>query len=255
MQHLQRHPLSMSTRFRDAVVLTYAFPEEILRSLVPSALQLETHDGVAFVAVAVVDMQRLRPSGLPRWAGTDGIFVGYRVFVRTQLANGRVRRGLKVLRTDVNRLHLLVGTRLLTRYDTGLVSALWQRDDQQQAVRVRSRWRGVDLDVETSLEVPPAPPPGSPFSSWSEAAPYSGPLPWTFAPDETGSSAVAVKGVRSDWRPQPITVRSHAVGFFAHAPFGGHRPVLASAFYVADIDYSWAAGRQEAISAPKPDGS
>lgn len=55
----------MSTRFRDAVVLTYAFPEETLRSLVPPALQLETHDGVAFVAVAVVDMQRLRPSGRP----------------------------------------------------------------------------------------------------------------------------------------------------------------------------------------------
>lgn len=255
MQHLQRHPLSMSTRFRDAIVLTYAFPEETLRSLVPAALALETRDDVAFVAVAVVDMRQLRPSGLPRWAGTDAIFVGYRVFVRTQLPGGRVRRGLKVVRTDVNRLHLLVGTRLLTRYDTGLVSASWQRDGRQQAVRIRSRWRGVDLDVETLAEVPPAPPPGSPFVSWSEAAPFSGPLPWTFAPDESGSSAVAVKGVRSDWRPQPITVRSHTVGFFAQAPFGGHRPVLASAFHVADIDYSWAAGKQEAISPPERDES
>lgn len=245
----------MTTTFRDAVVLTYAFPEEILRSLVPAALALETRGDLAFVAVAVVDMQRLRPSGLPRWAGTDALFVGYRVFVRTKLSDGRLRRGLKVLRTDVNRAHLLVGTRLLTRYDTGLVSASWHRSGHQQAVGVRSRWRGANLNVETSLDVPSTPPPGSPFSSWSEAAPFSGPLPWTFAPDETGSSAVAVKGVRSDWRPQPLTVRSHAVDFFSHPPFHGHRPVLASAFHVADIDYSWAVGKEEAISPPTRDRS
>ena len=240
----------MSTRFRDVIVLTYAFPQHVLRSLVPANLALETRGDMAFVAVAVVDMQRLHPSRLPAWTGTDAVFVGYRVFVRTEVANGRMRRGLKVLRTDVDRLHLLVGTRMLTRYDAGLVSASWERHGHRQHVRVRSRWRGADLDVRTSSDVPAAPPPGSPFSSWSEAAPFSGPLPWTFAPDETGSSAVAVKGVRSGWRPQPITVRSHTVEFFSRAPFRGHRPVLASAFHVGGIGYSWAAGREEAISPP-----
>lgn len=244
----------MSTRFRDAFVLTYAFPEKVLQSLVPAALRLETREGVAFVAVAVVDMQRLRPSRLPQWAGSDGVFVGYRVFVRAEIGDGRVRRGLKVIRTDVNRLHLLVGTRLLTRYDTGLVSVSWERDRQQHVVRVRSRWRGADLDMETSLDPPPAPPPGSPFSSWSDAAPFAGPLPWTFAPDENGTSAIAVKGVRSDWRPRPITVRSHSVGFFSDALFCGHRPMLASAFHVADVDYAWAAGKEEAIR-PTRNGS
>jgi hypothetical protein len=104
---LRRHPLAMTTRFRRAVVLTFAFPRRLLATLVPHSLALETRDDLGFVAVALVDMQRLRPERLPAWTGSDAIFVGYRVFVRTELASGRPRRGLRVLRTDVDRPHLL----------------------------------------------------------------------------------------------------------------------------------------------------
>lgn len=250
MSRLQRHPVAMTTRFREALVLTFAFPAPVLRPLVPSTLSPETRDGLGFVAVAVVDMAGLRPARLPPWAGSDAIFVGYRVFVRTELDDGRIRRGLKVLRTDVNRLHLLLGTRLLTRYDSGLVSATWDRRPGCDRVRTRSRWRGASLAVATTDDDPAGPPPGSPFASWEEAAPFSGPLPWTLAPDRTGSSAVAVKGVRSEWQPRPLTVRSHAIAFFDRAPFGGTPPRLASAFCVEDVAYSWRAGTEEAIRTP-----
>lgn len=250
MSLMLRHPWAMTTRFRDVIVLTYAFPHTLLRRLVPRTLEPETRGDLGFVAVALVDMDGLRPSRAPRWTGSDAVFVGYRVFVRTELADGRVRRGLKVIRTDVDRLHLLIGTRLLTRYDTGLVTASWQRDSDQQHVRARSRWRGAPLELDVVLEQPATPPEGSPFASWSEAAPFCGPLPWTFAPD-SDSTAVAVKGVRSDWRPQPVTVSSQSIGLFAQPPFSAQRPLLAAAFHVTDVDYSWRAGKQERVRAPQ----
>lgn len=249
MKRIRSHPLAMTTRFRDAIVLTYAFRAAVLQPLVPPTLAPETRDGLGFVAVALVDMDGLRPAGLPRWAGTDAVFVGYRVFVRTELADGRIRRGLKVLRTDVDRLHLLVGTRILTRYDTGLTSAAWRRSGRDQNIEIRSRWRGADLAVGVTSDQPASPPPGSPFGSWEEAAPFSGPLPWTFAADDD-RSVIAVKGVRSAWSPRPVTVRSHTVELFSRAPFASREAVLASAFHVADVDYSWRAGEQHTVRTP-----
>jgi len=251
VSRLQRHPIAMTARFRDVLVLTYAFPAALLRALVPSSLALETYGGAAFVAVAVVDMAHLRPAPLPHWTGVNATFVGYRVFVRTQLDDGRVRRGLKVLRTDVDRLGVLAGTRLLTRYRSGLVTAAWRRVDGRRAIDVRSRWHGVDLAVEAVMDDPARPPRGSVFASWQDAAPFSGPLPWTFAPTAAGSSAIMVKGVRSDWRPRPVTVRAHHVGYFERAPFPRGDPVLAAAFHLADVRYSWTAGRDETVTAPR----
>lgn len=250
MTSLRSHPLAMTTHFRKALVLTYAFPESLLASLVPHSLALETVGDLGFVAVALVDMQRLRPERLPVWTGSHAIFVGYRVFVRTELSDGRSRRGLKVLRTDVDRLHLLLGTRLMTRYDSGLVAASWTTDGPADRVRSRPRWQAAHLTVETSDDDPAAPPADSPFATWDDAAPFSGPLPWTLAPDPSGNSAIAVKGVRSGWDPRPVTVRRHEVGFFEREPFGGTAPVLASAFCIDDVDYAWRAGREESIHTP-----
>lgn len=218
-------------------------------------LSLETVGHFGFVAVALVDMQNLRPERFPRWMGPDAIFIGYRVFVRTQLPDGRSRRRRKVLRTDVNRLHLLVGTRLLTRYGSGLIGAAWDTEGPADGVRTRSRWRGASLTVSTVDDGPATPPASSPFARWDDAAPFTGPLPWTLAPGRSGTSAIAVKGVRSDWAPRPVTVRHHDVGFFDRQPFTGTPPVLASAFRIDDVHYSWLAGRDVAIHAPSETSS
>lgn len=250
MTALRSHPVAMTTHFRKVLVLTYAFPRSLLAGLLPHSLVPETVGDLGFVAVALVDMQSLRPERLPAWTGSNAIFVGYRVFVRTELSDGRSRRGLKVLHTDVDRVHLLVGTRLMTRYDSGLAAARWETDGPLDRVCVRARWRAAALTVETVDDGPVAPPPSSPFRTWDDAAPFSGPLPWTLAPDTSGGSVIAVKGVRSDWHPRPVSVLRHEVGFFERGPLDGTLPVLASAFCVEDVDYSWRAGREEPIRAP-----
>jgi uncharacterized protein YqjF (DUF2071 family) len=110
------HPVAMAARFRELLVVTYAFPPAVLEPLVPASLALEQHDGHGFLAVALVDLDGLRPAALPRRLGVAARFAGYRILVRATTAGGRTRRGLKILHTDVNRRPLVAGMRLLTRY-------------------------------------------------------------------------------------------------------------------------------------------
>ena len=48
----KRHPLAIRAFFRHCLVLTYAFPREILEPLLPPALTLDTYEDLGFVAVA-----------------------------------------------------------------------------------------------------------------------------------------------------------------------------------------------------------
>ena len=63
------HPVAMTARFRELLVVTYAFPPAVLEPLVPASLALEQHDGHGFLAVALVDLDGLRPAALPRRLG------------------------------------------------------------------------------------------------------------------------------------------------------------------------------------------
>ena len=62
---LKRHPISISAFFRHSLVLTYALPPEILAPLLPKGLVLDLFQGHAFLAIAMVQTERLRPSFLP----------------------------------------------------------------------------------------------------------------------------------------------------------------------------------------------
>src|SRR5262249_60532737 len=62
---LRRHPLPIRATLRDCLTLTYAVPARILRPLLPPGLALETVGDEGFVAVALVQTERLRPDGLP----------------------------------------------------------------------------------------------------------------------------------------------------------------------------------------------
>jgi uncharacterized protein YqjF (DUF2071 family) len=246
---VRTHPLPMTARFRDLLVVTYAFPAPVLEPLVPSAFTLDHHQGHGLVAIALVDMARLRPSALPAALGMDARFVGYRIFVRTTMAAGRPRRGLNVLRTNVDRWLVLAATRLLTHYRAAHASIRWCREGDRLQVQVRS-WRGrTDLHLIADLgQTPMQPPAGSPFSSWAQARPFAGPLPWTFAPDAAGQAAVAVKGVRDRWNPQPLAIEHADVALFHQPPFAAGAPRLAAAFHLHDLTYAWTAGAVEPLA-------
>lgn len=246
---MRTHPFPMTARFRDLLVVTYAFPAPVLEPLVPAAFTLDHHQGHGFVAIALVDMARLRPSALPAALGMDARFIGYRVFVRATTAAGRPRRGLNVLGTNVDRWPLLGATRLLTHYRSAHARIRWHRQGDRLQVQARS-WRGrTDLHVIADLgKTPTQPPAGSPFSSWAQARPFAGPLPWTFAPDASGEAAVAVKGVRDRWDPRPLRIEQADVALFRQLPFAAARPRLAAAFHLHDLTYAWTAGMVEPLA-------
>jgi uncharacterized protein YqjF (DUF2071 family) len=245
------HPVAMTARFRELLVVTYAFPPAVLEPLVPASLALEQHDGHGFLAVALVDLDGLRPAALPRRLGVAARFAGYRILVRATTTGGRTRRGLKVLHTDVNRRPLVAGMRLLTRYHASHARIGWRHAGDRLAIRVETPGGRSDLGVIANLaQVPEAPPSGSPFASWALARPFAGPLPWTFAPDPAGASIVLVRGVRDRWDPRPVDVDHTDVALFRQPPFAAATPRLAAAFRLGELDYTWTAGVVEPLSGP-----
>ena len=191
---VRTHPFPMTARFRHLLVLTYAFPAPVLQPLT-AGLALDQEQGDGFVCIALVDVAGLRPGRLPAALGLDVRCIGYRIVVRASTATGRTRRGLYLLRTEMDRWPLQVPTRLLTHYRSARARISWQRDGDRLHVQARSRRGVTDLHLIADLGRRPAQPPaGSPFSSWAAARPFTGPLPWTFAPNPAGDAAVTVKG-------------------------------------------------------------
>src|ERR1700734_1713742 len=115
---LKRHPVPVTAFFRHALVLTYAFPPEVLEPLLPAGLVLDTWRGKGFLAIALVATERLRPSFLPAALGRDFFLSGYRVF--TRLAGSESVRGLRILRSDTDHRLMVCAGNLLTHYNYSL---------------------------------------------------------------------------------------------------------------------------------------
>jgi uncharacterized protein YqjF (DUF2071 family) len=243
---LRRHPVAVVAHFDEVLVLTYALPAEVLRSLVPPGLELETIGDLGFVAVAMVQTRGLRPAGAPRWLGRDFFLTGYRVFTKFRSSDGRTIRGLRILRSDTDRRLMVLGGNLLTHYNYRHCDAAIGRDRDHLAVSVRSTDGSGDVDVEANLGAA-ALPPGSPFRTEREARRFAGPLPYTFDYEPQTHSIIAIKATRANWQPSLIDVNVRRLSFFDTPELRGCTPVLAAAFHVHDIDYRWERGVRHAL--------
>ena len=68
-------------------------------------------------------------------------------------------------------------------------------------------------------------------------------MPFTFSHEQETDSIVVVEGARQHWEPRPVSVVVRRLDFFARPPFAcGGLPVLANAFWVQDVAYSWKKG-------------
>jgi uncharacterized protein YqjF (DUF2071 family) len=244
MHWLKRHPIPISAYFRRSLVLAYAFPPAILEPLLPQGLALDTWNGHAFLAIALVETEQLRPSFLPGALGGKFFLSGYRVF--TRLAAGRQgRRGLRILRSDTNRRWMLCGGNLLTHYNYRLCRATVREDGRQIHWSIRTAQAEADLDVTAQAPGLGAPlPAGSPFRTLAEARRFAGPLPYTFDYEKETGSIIGIRAVRQGWSPEPVAVEVWRNTFLEHEPFCRVRPVLANAFAVHDVPYAWERGRR-----------
>jgi hypothetical protein len=247
---LKRHPFAVDAYFRHCLVLSYALPEPVLTPLLPPGLTLDGFEGSGFVAVALVQTERLRPAFLPATFGQSFFLTGYRIFARYTTPEGKNLRGLRILRSDTDKPLMALAGNALTHYHYHLAVVDLTVTLERLEVRVNSRPPGTaELHVLADLTRVPAPlPPGSPFRDLKEARRFAGPLPFTFDYEPETHSMIRVQGVREHWEPQPVRVEVRENTFLCDARFAGARPILANAFYVKDIPYRWLRG----IRSPLP---
>ena len=234
------NPFAVDAWFDYSCTLTFAVPREEIAARLPSCLVPDAFENRwGFVAVAVVQTRSLRPSGFPRWLGSDFVLVGYRYFVRYRSASGRNLRGLYILRseTDKKRMELLGNVFTRYRYVKTDVKVTGGND------RLRIDSEDTGLGIEVDLTDNDGLPAGSPFSRWEDARKFSGPLPFTFTCEADKKRVLIVEGVRSDWKPQPVRVLRHHIPFLDELSHGN--AILANAFVVKNIPYHWKKGSAE----------
>lgn len=238
---LQTHPFAVEAFFRHSLVLTFAVPKVELQALLPAPLVVDSFDDDwGFIAVAMVQTRHLRPQGLPRWLGQDFFLLGYRAFVRYPAATGKRLRGLYILRSETDQRRMSWLGNLFTHYRYHTIDI--KQHLRPGSLRVQSRQAGLKVEIQLPTDGATVPlPPQSPFADWAAARRFAGPLPFTFS--VVGNQVIVVEGVREHWQPQPVAVTEAQVGFFEQLPFS--KKLLANAFLVRGIPYSWKKGRVE----------
>lgn len=245
---LQRHPIAVKAHFQFSLVLTYAYPRELLESLLPPGMELDTFGDLGFLAIAMVQTQRLRPAGVPRVLGRDFFLTGYRIFVRRSDRDGRTRRGLRILRSDTNsRVMKCFGNRL-THYNYRLARVRWTQSATTLTVDISTPTGEADLRVRADLSAPSETLQAtSPFPDLAAARRFAGPLPFTFDYEPQTHSIIRIKGVREHWDPRPVAVDVSEATFLRRPPFDAVAPRLANAFYLEDVPYRWERGERERL--------
>jgi Uncharacterized conserved protein (COG2071) len=220
-----------------------------LLPFLPAGLTLDTLGDFGFLAVALVETRNLRPTFWPSKMGMDFCLSGYRIFTRYKTPAGRNLRGLRILRSDTDRRSMQFLGNLLTHYHYEHSTFRVQSTGQRYEARVSTPDGRADLHVVANLsEEASLPPAGSPFSNLQEARKFAGPLPFTFDYEKQTHSMIRVEGVRQRWNPRPVSVEVHQNAFLEQEPFRRAGAMLANAFYLEDVAYSWKPGIREALS-------
>lgn len=242
LHSLRRHPFPVKALFRHSLVLTYAFPSELLQPLLAPGMALDTYNRYGFLAIALVQTRNLRPSFLPAAMGGDFFLSGYRIFVRLENNKGSLR-GLRILRSDTDRRWMVNAGNLFTHYKYSFCRVAVTERPGQIEWMIRTPGKEADLHVLARINDEPAPLPGnSPFLNDKETRRFAGPLPYTLDYEPETHSIIRIRGDRKEWHPTPVRVEVLESTFLYQEPFCRVTPVLANAFYVHDIPYRWSCG-------------
>ena len=243
LKFLRRHPFPVDAHFERVVAVSFAFPEAVIRPLVPVGLEIDTYAGFGFVTAAMVWTRNLRPTGFPTFLGQDFFLAGYRVFTRLRDDSGRRRRGLNILRSETDKHRMVWAGNLLTGYRYRHINVQIEKSGMETRVKTSLTDASPTLDItfESSSEAA-ALPEGSPFGDWHTARRFAGPMPFTFSAEGDGSFVV-IEGSRQDWAPRPVRVKNWHASLFDEVPLRGTKPVLANAFVVEDVAYHWKKGQ------------
>jgi uncharacterized protein YqjF (DUF2071 family) len=167
---LKCHPFPVVARFDRVVAVSFAFPEEALRAMVPRGLAMDSYEGFGFVTVALVWTRKLRPAGFPEMLGRDFFLAGTRIFTRLEDETGRRLRGLKIIRSETDKRTMVWAGNLMTGYNYRLARVNIDEVGAETRIVVKRMDGEVSLDLRFNPESPdPGLPVGSPFRDWRTA--------------------------------------------------------------------------------------
>ncbi len=243
LSFLKDHPYAVEAYFKSSLVLTFAVPKQQLEKMLPECLQLDIfQDKWAFVAVAMVQTEDLRPKGFPKFMGNDFFLIGYRVFVRYQSTSGKNLRGLYILKSETDKKKMEVLGNIFTHYNYTTTDIRQIEDEHKTKIFSAKSDFSVtigapNLDEEIVLPI------GSPFADWKEARRFAGPLPFTFTYNSETKDVLIIEGVRQNWTPKPVKIVEYNFAFLNSQEF--KTAILANAFRITDIPYFWKKGKKE----------
>lgn len=241
LSFLKNHPFAVEAFFESSLVLTFAVPREQLRAFIPGCLQLDTfNDKWAFIAVAMVQTKGLRPKGFPKFTGNDFFLIGYRVFVRYTNNAGKNLRGLYILKSETDKKMMEFMGNIFTHYNYTTTDIL--QKNQKHFREISSTNSKFKISIDTTEEEISLPE-NSPFPGWKEARRFAGPLPFTFTYNSATKEVLIIEGVRQGWVPAPVKIIDYDFGFLHSLKL--ENPILANAFVIRDIPYSWKKGKIE----------
>ncbi len=241
MKFLKNHPFAVEAFFESSLVLTFAVPKEQLQDFIPECLVLDTfEDKWAFIAVAMVQTTGLRPKGFPKFLGNNFFLIGYRIFVRYTNNAGKRLRGLYILKSETNKWKMQLLGNIFTRYKYTTTDINQSTEGNLQAISSKkSNFNIVTEQTASPVQIPE----GSPFTGWKDARKFAGPLPHTFSYNKENGKVLIILGLRQNWKPEPVKVKSYEFEFLDKLNL--QNVVLANAFEIKNIPYSWQKGKIE----------
>lgn len=241
LKFLKNHPFAVEAFFESSVVLSFAIPKQELESYIPECLELDTFDDQwGFVAAAMVQTKGLRPKGFPKFLGNDFFLIGFRIFVKYKSKSGKIYRGLYIIKSETDKKKMEFFGNMFTHYNYSTTDInIFSNEEIRTFSSEKSKLNIVIEQTDEEIDLPSE----SPFEDWKAARKFAGPLPFTFTYNETDKTVLIIQGVRQNWKPKPIKIKSYQIDFIDQLKFKNIK--LANAFEINNIPYYWKKGRRE----------
>jgi hypothetical protein len=206
-------------------------------SLLPSPLELVTHNGLAFWNVVVCAIQGMKPKLSPFPFGFNYWHVAYRLYVRCHTIEGQAFEGLYFLRSDSDNALLNMFGNLVTDFNFHTAKTEVHEDSEQVTIAVRSKDAPASAILSRTRK--PELYDHSAFASLDEAATFLKYKPNGISPQGNGlANIVHIVRNESEWRSRLLFVESAQWSYFNGKPV---RPEIC--YEVEPIFYQWSRGQ------------
>jgi len=232
---IPKHPLPMRTHFRDCLLVNFAIDPKILRPLIPAPIELDLHQGKAYLSVVIAEMEKMRPAFLPRALGITYNQIVYRVVVRAPGGE----RGVYFLRSDADHLLMSLAGDWLTFFRFHFSPIKMTRGDGTLALDLRAPRAAIRAEYALA-KLRRRLPASSRFRSFRAAKKFLVELFALFAYDPLTNELSAVHIERGEWDLFCVPDQNGTYEWMQAGPhFNRRNTRLDSIFYAREIPYHW----------------